>query len=60
MAPNKKMGRPTDDPKIKGYRLRLSAKDDEILTFCAEKTGKPKSEILKMGLYKVYSELKKE
>lgn len=56
---NKKMGRPTNDPKNSGYRLRMSDSDNEKLDFCCEKLGKSKADILRMGLEKVYQELKK-
>ena len=54
----KKMGRPTEDPKTNGYRLRMTEKEIEILNFCCEKTGKSKADILRLGLQKIYQELK--
>lgn len=52
-------GRPTEDPKNLNTRIRLSRKDVEKLEFCCEKTGKKKSEIIREGIDKVYTEIKK-
>lgn len=52
-------GRPTDDPKILNTRVRLSKDDISMLEYCCEKTGKKKSEIIRLGIRKVYEELKK-
>lgn len=57
MAP--RTGRPTDNPKNLNTRIRLSDKDVEMLEFCSNKTGKSKSEIIRIGIKKVYEELKK-
>lgn len=58
MSKNPKMGRPTDDPKDTTYKIRLSKTDLARLDFCCQKTGKPKSEIIRIGISKVYEELK--
>lgn len=66
MYPQKKVikitrsGRPTDEPKILNTRIRLSEKDVEMLDFCSDKTGKSKSEIIRLGIKKVYEELAKD
>lgn len=52
-------GRPTNDPKNLNTRIRLSDEDVSMLDFCCEKTGKKKSEIIRMGIRQVYEELKK-
>lgn len=52
-------GRPTDDPKTLNTRVRLSEEDVSMLAYCCEKTGKKKAEIIRMGIRKVYDELKK-
>ncbi len=52
-------GRPTDDPKNLNTRIRLSDKDTEKLEYCCKITGKKKSEIIREGIDKVYTELKK-
>ncbi|WP_169736135.1 hypothetical protein [Ruminococcus albus] len=53
------MGRPTDNPKQLSTRIRLSDTDVRRLEFCSQKTGKTKSEIIRMGIEKVYEELSK-
>lgn len=52
-------GRPTDNPKTLSTRIRLSEQDVERLEFCSEKTGKSKAEIIRIGIKKVYEELRK-
>lgn len=53
------VGRPTDDPKNLNTRIRLSKNDVEKLDYCTEKLGLKKAEIIRMGIDKVYEELKK-
>jgi len=53
------MGRPTDNPKRNDTRIRMTDEELEMLNYCAEKTGKTKTEIISMGIKKVYDELKK-
>ncbi len=53
-----KMGRPTDNPKIKSVRLRLTADEDAKLDFCSRKLNKTKTDVLITGLDKVYQETK--
>lgn len=53
-------GRPTDEPKILNTRIRLSEKDVEMLNFCVDKTGQNKSEIIRLGIKRVYAELNKK
>jgi len=55
---NKKMGRPTTDPKTLSTRIRLSQNDIEKLEYCCKQTGKTKAEIIREGIQKVYGELK--
>ena len=52
-------GRPTDNPKNLNTRIRLSEEDVLMLEYCCKKTEKKKSEIIRMGIKKVYEELKK-
>lgn len=52
-------GRPTNDPKNLNTRVRLSDEDVVMLEYCCELTGKKKAEIIRMGIRKVYEELKK-
>ena len=57
IAEGKKMGRPTDDPKTHNMRIRLSDTDIEKLEFCSKQLGKPKAEIIRMGIDRVYKSL---
>lgn len=52
-------GRPTNNPKTHETRIRMSDKDVQMLEWCSKETGLPKSEIMRMGIRKVYNELKK-
>ena len=52
-------GRPTDNPKNLSTRVRLSESDISMLEYCCDRTGKRKSEIIRIGIKKVYDELKK-
>lgn len=56
MSPRK--GRPTDDPKILNTRVRLSEDDIAMLEYCSDKTGKSKAEIIRIGIEKVYNEIR--
>lgn len=51
-------GRPTDDPKNFSTRIRLSEEDVSMLEYCCTETGMKKSEIIRLGIRKVYDELK--
>ena len=53
-----KMGRPTDSPKNYQLRIRLSDEEKEKLEFCSEKTGLSKSDVVRLGIEKVYESLK--
>ena len=52
-------GRPTDNPKTLNTRIWLSDEDISMLEYCCEQTGKKKSEVIRLGIRKVYEELKK-
>ena len=51
---------PSKDPKIHDTKIRMSDKDIEMLDYCCEKTGKKKAEIIRIGIKKVYDELKEK
>lgn len=53
------MGRPTNAPKNYRESFRLSEGDMEKIRFCMEKTGMSKTDIIREGISKVYTELKK-
>lgn len=50
------MGRPTDDPKTHVARLRLSDSEKKKLDECCKLTGMSITEVLKLGIDKVYQE----
>lgn len=52
-------GRPTDDPKNLSTRVRLSDEDISMLEYCCQQTGMKKSEIIRLGIKKVYEDIKK-
>lgn len=54
-----KLGRPTENPRTVQMRIRMSNEEREMLDFCSEKLGKTKTDVLIMGLKKVYEEEKK-
>ena len=51
-------GRPTDNPKTKQMPIRFSEDDINKLEDCSKKTGKLMAEIVRIGVDKVYKELK--
>lgn len=51
------MGRPTDNPKTVVKRARMSESDVEKLKICCEKLNKSESDVLRIGIDKVYKEL---
>ena len=56
---NKKMGRPTNNPKSEELKIRISKEDKEKLDYCMANSNKNKSDIVREGIDKVYNELKK-
>ena len=55
-----KIGRPkSDNPKNIQMRIRLNKDEAEMLQHCAEALEKNKSEIIVLGIKKVYQELDK-
>ena len=53
-------GRPTDEPKINQYRIRLSDREAEMLEACCKETGLSKSDIVRKGIEKIYREVTKK
>lgn len=51
------MGRPTDNPKIIVKRARMSESDVEKLKICCQKLDMSESDILRIGVDKIYREL---
>ena len=54
----KKIGRPTQKPKNGRFEMRTSEEEEKMLDFCCSSTGKKRAEIMRMGLKKVYEELR--
>lgn len=52
-------GRPTNEPKTLSTRIRLSEEDTERLEYCCQELSVSKSEIIRIGIKKIYEELKK-
>ena len=59
MNPKKKMGRPTDDPKVFNAKIRLSSEDEKMLEYCIARTGKTKADIIRMGIKEIFRQLQK-
>lgn len=55
----KKLGRPTDNPKNIELRIRLDEDTNVKLEFCSEAKNVSKAEIARLGIQKVYEEMKK-
>lgn len=51
---------PSNDPKVHETRIRMSDKDIGKLEYCTKSTGKTKAEIIRIGIDKVYKELKEK
>lgn len=54
----KKMGRPTDNPKTKTMPIRFSEIDIEKLEYCTQRMNLSKAEIVRIGIDKVYNEIR--
>ena len=52
-------GRPTENLKSGRFEIRTSEEEEMMLNYCSEKTGKRRTDIVRMGIRKVYEELKK-
>lgn len=49
-------GRPTDNPKKGRFEIRTSQEEEEMLDYCCEITGKKRTDIIRLGIRKVYEE----
>ncbi|MEI3175614.1 MAG: hypothetical protein V8S96_03540 [Lachnospiraceae bacterium] len=56
----KKMGRPSDSPKVYRESFRLSEKDMEKIRFCMGNAGMSKTEVIRAGIEAVYQKAKTE
>ena len=49
-------GRPTvDDKRDNQYRVRLNDEENQMLAYCSQMTGQPKSQIFRKALEEYYS-----
>lgn len=54
----KKMGRPTDNPRGERLGFRISEEESEMIKYCMENSDMSKSDISRLGIRKVYEEVK--
>ena len=52
-------GRPTNNPKKGRFEIRTSEEEEKMLDYCCKVTGKKRTDIVRIGIKKVYEELKK-
>ncbi|MDD7383634.1 MAG: hypothetical protein PUG22_04650 [Peptoniphilaceae bacterium] len=57
MSKNKKMGRPTDNPRKYTVGVRLSDEEKEKLLFCCKKLNKTRTDIIALGIEKTYRDI---
>ena len=55
---NRKVGRPTENPKHYRESFRMSKDDIDKLNFCVNKTGMTKVDIVRKGIDAVYNEIR--
>lgn len=60
MPEKKKMGRPTDSPKSIKLQIRVDEKTMQDLDQCAEKMKSNRSEVVRMGIALVKTNLNKK
>jgi hypothetical protein len=56
---DKKMGRPTTNPKRNDTRIRMTDDEVEMLDYCCKQTGMTRTAVISLGIQKVYEELSK-
>ena len=54
---DKKMGRPTDNPKDISLKIRLDTGTAEKLQSCAEDLKGSKAEVIRRGIHRMYDDL---
>jgi len=57
---NKKMGRPTDNPKDISLKIRLDKETAEKLDDCVQAMEVSKAEVIRRGVHKVHDDLDKK
>lgn len=53
---SKKMGRPTEAPKVNQYRIRLTDEELKMLEEACVKTGLSKADVIRLGIKKMLKE----
>jgi len=56
---NKKLGRPTDNPKDIVLKIRLDKDTSKKLEECSEKMEVSKAEVVRQGIHRMHDGLKK-
>lgn len=51
---------PSENPKDRGYRLRMSDEDLQMLDYCVDVLGLTKAEIIRHGIQFMYEKAKKQ
>jgi predicted DNA-binding protein len=51
---------PSENPKDRGYRLRVNDDDLKKLDYCCKVLGLTKAEVIRRGIEKMYEEAKKK
>ena len=57
---NKKMGRPTDNPKDISLKVRLDKDTAKKLDDCIQELEVSKAEVIRRGVHKVHGDLKQK
>jgi len=57
---NKKMGRPTDNPKDISLKVRLDKETAEKLEDCIQVLEVSKAEVIRRGVHKVHDDLRQK
>ena len=47
-------GRPTDNPKNQGYRLRMTEDEFKMLDFCCKTLNMTKADVIRQGIKEMY------
>ncbi len=56
----KKLGRPTNNPKDIVLKIRMDKNTNDKLIKCSEEMQAPKAEVVRQGIHKMYDGLKKK
>lgn len=56
--PDKKIGRPTENPKSKPIHIRLDKQSEEILEKYCNQKNVSRAEAVRQGIYKLRTEIK--